>query len=62
MKLTIVTINYNNREGLERTLRSVTAQLTADTEYVVIDGGSTDGSVELIQQYAKHIAYWVSDR
>lgn len=61
MKLTIVTINYNNREGLERTLRSVTAQLTADTEYVVIDGGSTDGSVELIQQYAKHIAYWVSE-
>lgn len=61
MKLTIVTINYNNREGLEKTLRSVTAQLTADTEYVVIDGGSTDGSVELIQQYAKHIAYWVSE-
>ena len=61
MKLTIVTINYNNREGLERTLRSVTAKLTADTEYVVIDGGSTDGSVELIQQYAKHIAYWVSE-
>lgn len=62
MKLSVVTINYNNRAGLEKTLRSVTQQLTSDVEYIVIDGGSTDGSVELIRQYANHITYWVSER
>lgn len=61
MKLTVVTINYNNREGLEKTLRSVTSQLSSEVEYIVIDGGSTDGSVELIQKYEKYIAYWVSE-
>lgn len=61
MKLSIITICYNNRQGLEKTLRSVCAQLTPEVEYIVIDGGSTDGSVDLIKQYADHITYWVSE-
>lgn len=61
MKLSIITICYNNRQGLEKTLRSVCSQLTPDVEYIVIDGGSTDGSVELIKQYEKHITHWVSE-
>ena len=61
MKLTVVTINYNNCKGLEKTLRSVTSQLTPEVEYVVIDGGSTDGSVDLIKRYEKNISFWVSE-
>lgn len=48
---------YNNVAGLERTLKSVAEQSCKDFEYIVIDGGSTDGSVELIKQYEKDIAY-----
>ena len=61
MKLSIITINYNNREGLRRTLESVRLQSTRDFEYIVIDGGSTDGSVDLIKEYADLIDYWVSE-
>ncbi len=49
MKLSIITINLNNREGLERTIQSVISQTYTDFEYIIIDGGSTDGSVEVIQ-------------
>lgn len=53
MKLSIVTINYNNAEGLRKTLASVVSQTYADIEHVIIDGGSTDGSVEIIREYAR---------
>ncbi len=46
MKLSIITVNLNNREGLERTIQSVISQTFTDFEYIIIDGGSTDGSVE----------------
>lgn len=61
MKLSIITINLNNREGLQRTIDSVVCQTFRDFEWIVIDGGSTDGSKELIEQYADHFAYWVSE-
>lgn len=61
MKFSIITINYNNCEGLRRTLESVVNQTCRDFEYIVIDGGSTDGSKELIEQYADRIDYWVSE-
>lgn len=61
VKYSIITITYNNVAGLERTLKSVAEQSCKDFEYIVIDGGSTDGSVELIKQYEKDIAYWVSE-
>jgi len=60
-KLSIITINLNNREGLQKTIDSVIAQTYKDFEWIVIDGGSTDGSKELIEQYAAHITYWVSE-
>lgn len=61
MKLSIITVNLNNREGLQRTINSVIAQTWRDFEWIVIDGGSTDGSKELIEQYSTHFAYWVSE-
>lgn len=60
-KLSIITINYNNRDGLRKTIESVVAQTTRDFEYIVIDGGSTDGSVDVINEYTDHIDYWVSE-
>lgn len=53
MKLSIITINYNNAEGLERTLNSVLAQTYDKIEHIVIDGGSTDGSVDVIKRYVQ---------
>lgn len=61
MKLSVITINYNNCEGLRKTIESVVNQTWRDFEYVVIDGGSTDGSVEVIKEYADRIDYWVSE-
>lgn len=61
MKYSIITINYNNRNGLEKTMKSVVSQNYKDLEYIIIDGGSTDGSVELIKEYADKIDYWVSE-
>lgn len=51
----------NNKDGLQKTINSVVSQTFKDFEWIVIDGGSTDGSRELIEQYADHFAYWVSE-
>ena len=56
MKLSIITINYNNAEGLRKTLASVASQTYADIEHIIVDGGSTDGSVEIIREYADNKA------
>ena len=61
MKLSIITINYNNAEGLKKTFESVFSQTFKDFEYIVIDGGSTDGSKEYIAENADKINYWVSE-
>ena len=61
MKYSIITINYNNKDGLEKTINSVLGQTSHDYQFIVIDGGSTDGSVEVLQKYADHIHYWVSE-
>lgn len=62
MRYSIITINYNDKEGLSRTIKSVINQTSKDFEYIVIDGGSTDGSVDIIKQNADHINYWVSEK
>ena len=62
MKYSIVTINYNNAEGLRRTIQSVVSQTYADYEYLIIDGGSSDGSVNAIKDYEDRISYWVSEK
>ena len=61
MKLSIITINYNNKEGLQRTIDSVIGQTWRDFEWIIIDGGSKDGSKELIEQYQQYFAYWCSE-
>jgi glycosyltransferase involved in cell wall biosynthesis len=60
-KISIITINYNNLEGLKRTMESVVNQTWSAFEFVVIDGGSTDGSVEYIESQRENIDYWVSE-
>lgn len=61
-KLSIITINYNDEKGLRKTLESVAGQTYQDFEYLVIDGGSSDGSKALIDSYQNRIDYWVSER
>ena len=61
MKYSIITVNYNNREGLRRTIESVINQSCKDFEYIIIDGGSTDGSVDVIKEFDGQIDYWVSE-
>ncbi|MCR5444411.1 MAG: glycosyltransferase [Bacteroidales bacterium] len=61
MKLSIITVNLNNRDGLQKTIESVVSQTFRDFEWIIIDGGSTDGSKELIEQYADHFSYWISE-
>lgn len=61
MRLSIITINYNNVAGLQKTIDSVISQSFKDCEWIVIDGGSSDGSRELIEQNAEHFSYWVSE-
>lgn len=62
MRYSIITINYNNKEGLSQTIKSVFSQTNTEYEFIVIDGGSSDGSVDVIKQYDKDINYWVSEK
>ena len=61
MKLSIVTINYNDAIGLERTIQSVITQTFKDFEYIIIDGNSTDGSKEIIKKYSEKIQVAISE-
>ena len=61
MKYSVITINFNNCEGLRKTIESVVAQTYNGYEYIVIDGGSKDGSVAVIKEYSDRINYWVSE-
>ncbi len=61
-KLSIITINFNDKNGLEKTIQSIVSQTFSDLELVVIDGGSTDGSGQIIEKYEKEIAHWVSEK
>ena len=56
MTLSIITINYNNAEGLRKTLASVASQTYAEIEHIIIDGGSSDNSVEVIREYESSLA------
>ncbi len=61
-KISIITPSYNQGRFLERTIRSVLLQNYPNLEYIVMDGGSRDESVQIIEKYVDHIDYWVSEK
>ncbi|WP_302015691.1 glycosyltransferase family 2 protein, partial [uncultured Akkermansia sp.] len=61
-RFSIITINLNNREGLRKTILSVLEQKCRDFEYIVIDGASTDGSIDVIREYEHSITSWISEK
>jgi glycosyltransferase involved in cell wall biosynthesis len=60
--VTIITVVYNGVNTLEQTIKSVINQSYQNIEYIVIDGGSTDGSLDLINKYDQHIKHWISEK
>ncbi len=62
MKISVVTVNLNNSDGLEQTLKSLASQSYNEFELIVIDGGSLDGSVDVIKNFGSLVTYWVSEK
>ncbi len=62
MKISIITVVKNMVNTIERTIKSVISQKGVELDYIIIDGGSTDGTVDIVKKYESYIAYWVSEQ
>lgn len=60
--ISVVTVVFNAADTLEQTIQSVLSQSFRDFEYLIIDGGSTDGTLEIIKKYESHLSFWVSEK
>lgn len=61
MKITIITVSFNCEKTIEQTINSVLLQTYKDIEYIIIDGNSSDNTVNIIKKYEKNISYWISE-
>lgn len=61
LKISIITIVFNDAKGLEKTIQNIINQTYDNIEYIIIDGGSTDGTIEVIKKYEDKISHWVSE-
>ncbi|PWA04885.1 glycosyltransferase family 2 protein [Flavobacterium psychrotolerans] len=59
--ISIITVVYNGSKTLDQTIQSVINQSYKNIEYIIIDGGSTDGTIDIIKKYEKHISHWISE-
>lgn len=62
MKVSLITVTFNSAIYLEECINSVMEQQSADIEHIIIDGGSTDGTLDIIKKYETHIAKWISEK
>ena len=60
--ISIITVVYNGEAYLEQTIKSVLMQTYKNIEYIIIDGGSTDGTVDIIKRYEENLSYWISEK
>jgi len=60
-KISVITVNLNNKEGLLKTITSVVSQTFKDFEYILIDGASSDGSIDVIKQFSDKLSYWSNE-
>lgn len=61
-QISIITVVYNGKELLEKTINSIVSQSSSNYEYLIIDGGSTDGTLDIIKKYSDKINYWISEK
>ena len=61
-KISVITVVFNDVVNIRKTMESYFSQTWKDKEYIVIDGGSTDGTVEIIREYSDRLAYWCSEK